>query len=48
MGALSGMFDKRRVLITKEDAITIFSEESPFINKLSQPAQDRLENMCMA
>ena len=45
MGSLHQLFDKRKIKITKEDAITILNEENPFFDKLSKGVQERLDEM---
>ncbi|KAK7114350.1 hypothetical protein V1264_000425 [Littorina saxatilis] len=45
MGSLASHLTKRTVSITREDAVTIFREENPFLSKMSQSTQDTLETI---
>ncbi|KAL8563638.1 hypothetical protein ACOMHN_055272 [Nucella lapillus] len=46
LGSLRNMFGKRVVPVTKNDAITIFKEENPFLNKMNEATQALLADVC--
>ncbi|XP_076470380.1 RNA cytosine-C(5)-methyltransferase NSUN2-like [Babylonia areolata] len=46
LGSLRDMFTKRVVPVTRGDAVTIFREENPFLNKMHEDTQKALGDIC--